>query len=61
MSKQCYRLRVCDTVVPRSRQHTAIEKPRSWKEMLEKYDEEELNELIESGAVTEVPKLHVHV
>ena len=42
----------------RIRQHTTVEKPQSWKQMLEKYDETELAELIESGAVSEVLAMH---
>lgn len=34
--------------------HTVKEIPRTWQEMTRKYSEDELYELIESGAVTEV-------
>ncbi len=42
----------------RIREHTTIEKPQSWKQMSEKYEEHELTDLIDSAAVTEVLTMH---
>ncbi len=44
----------CFLIGCRMKQHTVEERPQTWKEMMNRYCEDELHELISSGDVSEV-------